>query len=70
MREFAKARMIFIFPLLGNSLHLFKRVLVNDGFMGVADNFPLGLRCKCLTLTLIEGLFFSTLYHVTAIRRM
>ena len=63
--EFAEPFVILVFLLYGYLLHGFKGFLVNDRFMGIADNNPIGFIHIGLTLSLIEGLLFSSLNHVT-----
>ena len=65
MREFTEAFVVFALSLIGDLLYLFKGFCINNRFMGITDNNPIGFVHIVLSLSLIEGLLFSPLNHVT-----
>ena len=68
--ELAQAVVIRCPPLIGDLLDLFKGFLVDNRFMGVADDDPVGLVHISLPLSLVEGLLFAPLNHVTYVNGM
>ena len=65
MSKLTELFVILALFLLGDLLNLFKGLAVNDWFVGITDDNPVGFVHIGLSLSLVKGLLLSPLNHVT-----